>query len=97
MKKVKGIELFTQVTKDFRHQGFDGFEVHPCKVYEEAEATLNKKQFVEQCKPAEAEFWSVYVHLVGAGLDCIADCKTEKEANELVEFLTALRTFYKGE
>lgn len=96
MKKVKGIEIFTKITKDFRLTGFDGFEVHPCKVVEEINIP-DKLQCVEQCEPAEAQFWSVYVHLVGAGLDCIADCETEKEANELVEFLKALICFYKGE
>ncbi|HEY5392458.1 MAG TPA: hypothetical protein VIJ57_10110 [Hanamia sp.] len=95
--KVKGIEIFTKISKDLRHTGFDGFEINPCKVVNGEENFPNKMQCIEQCEPHEAQFWSVYVHLFGAGLDCIADCETEQEAKDLVEFLKALIVFYKGE
>jgi len=96
MKKVSGIELVLGITKDLLLNGFDGFEVHPCKVIEEI-SLPDKLQTVEQCEPEDADFWSVYVHLVGGGTDCIADCETERQANELVEFLKTLISRYKGE
>jgi hypothetical protein len=92
-KKIKGIEIFTQITKDLLHSGFDGFEVHPCREYDKD----TKSAHIEQCEASEAEFWSVYVHLVGAGLDCIADCETENEANDLITFLKTLIVKFKGD
>lgn len=88
--KTKGIEIFTGITEELRKQGFDCFEVHPCRVVGEDKSLPIAIQSIEQCEPNEAEFWSVYVHLIGGGLDCIADCETEKQANELVEFLKVL-------
>lgn len=97
MSKTKGIELILGISKELPKTGFDAFEVHPCKVVYEDKSLDPKIQAVEQCEPEEAEFWSVYIHLVGGGLDCIADCETEEQANQLVEFLTALATNYKSE
>ena len=83
------IKLFTKAIPQHK---FDKLEVHPCR-------ELNKgtpKPFVEQCQPHEADFWSVYIRYnpksnmeqIG-GLECVADCDTEKEAEELKTFLTA--------
>lgn len=70
---------------------FDNLEVHPCREYKEDASN----PFVEQCEPSEAEFWSVYVHYNPksnedkfGGLNCIADCDTQAEADGLVKFLT---------
>ena len=93
--KTKGIELVLQITNDLRFYKFDCFEVHPCKVVDGEAEFPTIKQCVEQCEREEAEFWSVYVHLTGGGLDCIADCETEELANQLVEFLKALCVNYK--
>lgn len=65
-------------------QKFDQIEYHPCK---EFTGTDSFEKFVEQCEPEEAEFWSVYGHLPGGGLSCIADVDTEQEAKEFAEFL----------
>lgn len=88
MKKVKGIELSLAITNELSKNGFDCFEVHPCKVVD-GEENL-PIQCIEQCDNKDAQFWSVYVHIIGGGLDCIADCETEELANELVKFLTVL-------
>jgi hypothetical protein len=60
-------------------------EVHPCHTIEKGKN--GSKDIVEQCEPEQAEFWSVYVHLNEGGVDCVADCDTEEEANEFAEFL----------
>lgn len=74
---------------------FDEFEYHPCKVVDEDKNLKKEIQSIEQCEPEEAEFWSVYVHLIGGGLDCIADCATEDEAKQLIEILEYVRIFGK--
>lgn len=94
---VKGVELSMNITADLRFQKFDTFEVHPCRIVEDDKGLPDIMQSVEQCEPHEAEFWSVYVHLVGGGLDCIADCEHEVLANQLVDFLKALAVNYKPE
>lgn len=61
---------------------YDCFEIHPVhKIGENA---------WEQCSAEEAEMWSVYVHLKLGGLQCIADCNTEQDAEKMVEFLKQL-------
>lgn len=65
---------------------FDELEVHPCRTIKE-EGIPKKLECVEQCEPSEAEFWSVYTHLVGGGLDCIGDFDTKEEADNFVKFL----------
>lgn len=88
-KRVSGIELIVNISTELRHKFFDEFEIHPCKVIEEVDIP-NKLQLIEQCEPNEAQFWSVYIHIMGGGLDCIADCETEQHAKGLVEFLKTL-------
>ncbi len=75
-------------------QAFDAIEVHPCKVIERVEIGTSGKfcDTIEQCEPEEAEFWSVYVHFVGGGLDCIADCDTKGEADCLAELVERIAT-----
>lgn len=64
---------------------FDAVEVHPCKEDDDHN--------VEQCDPAEATMWSVYLHCNPehngghGGLECVADFKTEAQANILGEAL----------
>jgi hypothetical protein len=76
---------------------FNALEVHPCKEYEKG----TPEAFVEQIDPKEEtpDFWSVYVRYNPktnedkfGGLECIADCDSEDEANRLVAFL---KTFAK--
>lgn len=80
------------ITKAIPQHNFDTLEIHPCRMIEHSKFD----SFVEQCEPSEAEFWSVYIHYnpesnmqeIG-GLECIADCDTETEAEDLKIFLTA--------
>lgn len=84
---TQAITLIPKFSKDMKGHDFDEIEVHPCKVVDENKSLPSKIQAVEQCEPEEAEFWSVYVHYEKGGLDCIADCATEKDANDLKDFL----------
>jgi len=72
-------------------QPFDAVEVHPCQIIEKG--TEGKKDVVEQCEPEDADFWSVYIHLVSGGLECIADCVTEQEAETFKKFIDSVIQF----
>lgn len=62
---------------------FNEIEIHPCRVIDHS---------TEQCEPDEAHFWSLYLHLVEGGLNCIADFSTRTQAESFAFFL---RTFQK--
>jgi len=59
---------------------WDFLEVHPVKEIETG--------FFETCNNGEEDFWSVYLHRIEGGLICIADVKTENEANELSKLIS---------
>ena len=54
---------------------FDTYEIHGCKEYCNA---------VEQVAEEEAQFWSLYGHIPGQGLECIGDFKTRNHAEEVL-------------
>lgn len=58
---------------------YDGVEVQPCRSFTEDNGT---DTYVEPCEPADAEFWSAYVHCKAGGVECIGDFDTEDAAAE---------------
>ena len=58
---------------------FGGYEIHGCKDF---------GGFVEQVPDAEAEFWSLFGHIPGQGLDCIGDFTSRRHAEEIVARIT---------
>lgn len=58
---------------------FDAYEIHGCKEYDNA---------VEQVEDAEAQFWSLYGHIPGQGLECIGDFKNRQHAEEILRRIT---------
>lgn len=90
VREMELISFVPKLGKDMLNQTIDSFEVHPC-------TEINEEGDVEQCEPKDAQFWSVYVHYKGGGLDCIADCDTEGLANDVVNFLTILIKNFKPE
>lgn len=70
---------------------FDAFEVHPCLTITELDDF--GRPIHETCEPEEAQFWSVYGHTPGAGLECLCDCPTEAIANKI---MTALEYALEG-
>lgn len=68
-------------------QEFDAFELQPVKkVGEVAEGS----EAWEVCEEDDAEMWSVYIHVPGEGLQCIADCETKESAEKLYDLLILL-------
>jgi hypothetical protein len=65
---------------------FDDYEVHGVKRYTEADVT-----FCEQVDDAEADFWSLYGHMPGRGLDCIGDFGSRAHAEEVYARITGRR------
>lgn len=56
---------------------FDDYEIHPCKDF---------GSFVEPIESGEeADFWSLYGHIPGQGLECIGDFKTRQHAEEILQ------------
>jgi len=63
--------------------GFDAYEVHGVKKYEESGS-----KFCEQVSDNEADFWSLYGHIPGQGLSCIGDFRTREYAEEIYARIT---------
>lgn len=68
---------------------YNCLEIHPCKHVDE--------ENVSTCGPDEAEFWTVYYHLVEGGLYCIADFDTESNAIDFKKFLESFLKFHAPE
>ncbi|HEX4054698.1 MAG TPA: hypothetical protein VHX86_10575 [Tepidisphaeraceae bacterium] len=62
---------------------FDDYEVHGVKEYDEA-----GRPYCEQVADEEADFWSLYGHIPGEGLDCIGDFKTREHAEQIYARIT---------
>ena len=62
---------------------FDDYEVHGVKEFKEA-----GMKWCEQVHDSEAEFWSLYGHIPGQGLECIGDFKTRCDAEEIYARIT---------
>lgn len=74
---------------------FENFEVHPC-IEEDGHVSA-----IDHSDSETAHFWSVYVHYKPTadndyfgGLDCIADCATQEEAETFKALLENLVTKY---
>jgi hypothetical protein len=65
---------------------FDDYEIHGVKEFR----TAGHKWF-EQVGDPEAEFWSLFGHIPGQGLDCIGDFKTRQLAEEIYARITRRR------
>jgi hypothetical protein len=62
---------------------FDDYEIHGVKEFDE-----NGRKWCEQVADDDAQFWSVYGHIPGQGLDCIGDFKTRRCAEEIYARIT---------
>jgi hypothetical protein len=68
---------------------FDDYEIQPCRRYVDADQP--DLGFVEPCAPFEADFWTVYGHIPGAGVDAIGDFHTREHAEEVFARITGRR------
>jgi hypothetical protein len=62
---------------------FDRYEIHGVR-----EFGKGKNRYCEQVRDDEAQFWSLYGHIPGQGLDCIGDFKTREHAEEVYARIT---------
>jgi len=62
----------------------------------EVEAVTDLGDQIERCKEKDADFWSVYLHRVNAGVQCIADLPTKELAKNLAETIRKAVKNYKG-
>jgi hypothetical protein len=68
---------------------FDDYEIQPCHRYWEADEP--NMAFVEACEPFEADFWTVYGHIPGEGVQAIGDFDTREHAEEVFARITGRR------
>jgi hypothetical protein len=61
--------------------GFDSYEIAPVRKTDDDEAC-------EICAPSEAQYWTLYGHIPGEGVDAIADRQTKAQCEELLYRLT---------
>ena len=62
----------------FTVERFDAYEIHGVR-----EFGRGKSRHCEQVPDGEAQFWSLYGHIPGQGLECIGDFKTRRHAEEI--------------
>lgn len=55
---------------------FDAYEIHGCRDFGGS---------VEQVPDAQAQFWSLYGHIPGEGLECIGDFISRSHAEEVLQ------------
>lgn len=68
---------------------WDNVEVSPVYWYKE-------NDFCEVCEESEATFFSVYLHQIEGGVQCIADLPTRELAEQLAELIeNACNSFVK--
>jgi hypothetical protein len=46
-----------------------------------------KNGVCEEVKEGEEDFWSVYLHQLNGGLECVADLRTKEEAQKLTKLI----------
>lgn len=66
---------------------FDAYEIHGVAEFTDAAG----EKFCEQVPDNEAQFWSLYGHIPGEGLECIGDFKTRALAEEVYARITGNR------
>jgi len=65
---------------------FDDYEIQPCRRYIDMDEP--QVSFVEPCEPSEADFWTLYGHIPGEGVQAIGDFDTREHAEEVFALIT---------
>lgn len=65
---------------------FDDYEIQPCRRYIDMDEP--QVSFVEPCEPSEADFWTLYGHIPGEGVQAIGDFDTRQHAEEVFARIT---------
>ena len=69
-----------------RPERFDDYEIHGVREFDDG-----KGKYCEQVSDEDAQFWSLYGHIPGQGVDCIGDFKTREHAEEVFARITGRR------
>ena len=72
---------------------YDAFEMHPVAQRIEGVDACEDGPIMEVCEENDPEFhcWSVYGHVPGQGIECIADWKDKKIAEDMLDFFNRAR------
>jgi hypothetical protein len=65
---------------------FDGYEIHGIK-----KLGKGRSKHAEQVPDEQAQFWSLFGHIPGQGIDCIGDFATRGHAEEIYARITGRR------
>jgi hypothetical protein len=65
---------------------FDDYEIHGMRRFGKG-----RSKHSEQVPDDEAQFWSLFGHIPGQGLDCIGDFATREHAEEVYARITGRR------
>lgn len=57
---------------------YDNYEISGCRRYNEDEK--EDRQYIETCDEADAQFWTLYGHIDGEGVEAIGDFSSRKAA-----------------
>jgi hypothetical protein len=82
MKRRNLIPVSPDATSDLPTP-FDAYEIHGVR-----EFGRGKSRHCEQVPDNEAQFWSLYGHIPGQGLECIGDFKSREFAEEIYARIT---------
>jgi len=77
------INLFPLPSFNYDPSGkyYDDIEIHPI---------IEENGVCDRCKEGEESYWSVYLHIRNEGIECIADLKTKRQANEFASLIAKL-------
>ena len=65
---------------------FDDYEIQPCRRYIDMDEP--RVSFVEPCEPSEADFWTLYGHVPGEGVQAVGDFDSREHAEEVFARIT---------
>lgn len=72
---------------------FDAYEIHGCQCLDDAGLPDPNGISVETCTDAQAQFWTLYGHIPGEGVQAIGDFAS-REAEEEVFYRITGRGFH---
>lgn len=92
MKTTPNISLYPDLIRT--GEVFDAIEIHPVRDLFKGEPEEKGTCFVK-CEPEDAELWSVYIHAPNNGWECIADCDTLTEAEQVKSLMEIAQKYYR--
>jgi hypothetical protein len=94
-KAISPIDAANAVTPHWMQNiaDFDALEIHPCAV---VDRDASGTEFIEQCEPEEAHFWTVYGHCRTGGVSAFEDFTTKAEAIAFHDRLLATFAHLRG-